>query len=168
MALPRLEPAGPCASNMARENGLTQYAITLLEAAQRAGGGDALAEAHSNLLKGDAESAAALARRGVEEARANPLVLLPWMMSGVLRCRVLRMLGPDHRGDLAEQLDESVALVERTRSHGWRPMLLAERAGLARLDGDDDAMARDLAEARRLWAEMGAQGWIDYSRSIEA
>ena len=43
---------------MPRENGLTQYAITLLEAAQRAGGGDALADAHSSLLKRDAESAA--------------------------------------------------------------------------------------------------------------
>ena len=43
---------------MARENGLTQYAITLLEAAQTAGGGDALADAHLSLLRGDARSAA--------------------------------------------------------------------------------------------------------------
>ena len=43
---------------MVRENGLTQYAITLLEAAQRAGGGDALADAHLSLLSGDARSAA--------------------------------------------------------------------------------------------------------------
>ena len=43
---------------MARENGLTQYAITLLEAAQTAGGGDALADAHLSLLTGDARSAA--------------------------------------------------------------------------------------------------------------
>ena len=43
---------------MARENGLTQWAITLLEAAQRAGGGDALADAHLSLLSGDARSAA--------------------------------------------------------------------------------------------------------------
>ena len=43
---------------MARENGLTQWAITLLVRAQRAGGGDALADAHLNLLRGDAQSAA--------------------------------------------------------------------------------------------------------------
>ena len=43
---------------MARENGLTQWAITLLETAQRAGGGDALADAHLSLLSGDARSAA--------------------------------------------------------------------------------------------------------------
>jgi len=43
---------------MPRENGLTQYAITLLEIAQTAGGGDALADAQISLLKRDAESAA--------------------------------------------------------------------------------------------------------------
>ena len=43
---------------MPRENGLTQYAITLLEIAQTAGGGDALADAQLSLLKRDAESAA--------------------------------------------------------------------------------------------------------------
>ena len=46
--------------------------------------------------------------------------------------------------------------------------LLLERAGLARLRGDTDAMARDLVEARRLFAEMGVTGWDDYARSIEA
>jgi hypothetical protein len=47
------------------------------------------------------------------------------------------------------------------------PVLL-ERAGLARLRGDPDGMARDLGEARRLFAEMGVTGWDDYARSIEA
>ncbi|MBI3799085.1 MAG: hypothetical protein HY268_19235, partial [Deltaproteobacteria bacterium] len=46
--------------------------------------------------------------------------------------------------------------------------VLMERAGLARLRGDADAMARDLAEARRLFAQMGVTGWDDYARSIEA
>jgi hypothetical protein len=39
------------------------------------------------------------------------------------------------------------------------PLILLERAGLARLRGDADGMARDLAEARRLFAEMGVTGW---------
>jgi hypothetical protein len=47
-------------------------------------------------------------------------------------------------------------------------LVLLERAGLARLRGDADGMARDLAEARRLFAQMGASGWDDYARSIEA
>ena len=33
--------------------------------------------------------------------------------------------------------------------------------------GDADGMARDLAEARRLFAEMGVTGWDDYARAIE-
>jgi len=47
-------------------------------------------------------------------------------------------------------------------------MLLLERAGLGRMRGDTDGMARDLAEARRLFAQMGVSGWDDYARSIEA
>ena len=37
-----------------------------------------------------------------------------------------------------------------------------------RLRGDADGMARDLAEACRLFTQMGASGWDDYARSIEA
>ena len=51
---------------------------------------------------------------------------------------------------------------------GWMPLLLLERAGLARLRGDADGMARDMAEARRMFSEMGVTGWDDYARSIEA
>ena len=49
-----------------------------------------------------------------------------------------------------------------------RRQLTAPSAGLARLRGDSGGMARDLAEARRLFAEMGVTGWDDYARSIEA
>jgi hypothetical protein len=49
---------------------------------------------------------------------------------------------------------------------GWLPLVLAERAGLHRMRGDDEAMGRDLAEARRRWEQMGATGWIGYSRTI--
>ena len=36
------------------------------------------------------------------------------------------------------------------------------------LQGDDDAMARDLADARQRFSEIGVTGWDDYARSIEA
>ena len=58
LALPRLEPAAPCASNMAREADLPEYAISLLPAAETAGGGDALGDARDRLRTGDARSAA--------------------------------------------------------------------------------------------------------------
>ena len=50
---------------------------------------------------------------------------------------------------------------------GILPLVLLERAGLFRMRGDVDAMARDLAEARRLFTQMGAFGWDEYARSIE-
>ncbi len=37
----------------------------------------------------------------------------------------------------------------------------------ARLRGDAEGMARDLAEARHLFAEMGVTGWDKYARSTE-
>ena len=68
MALARLAPASPCASNMARllhavpeiprEEDKTQDAIRLLLAAVEAGGGDALREARGLLLTPCAQSAA--------------------------------------------------------------------------------------------------------------
>ena len=43
---------------MAREDDLTEYAIRLVEAAETAGGGDALGDARDRLRTGDARSAA--------------------------------------------------------------------------------------------------------------
>jgi hypothetical protein len=59
-------------------------------------------------------------------------------------------------------------VLQRVNGVGLLPLLLLERAGLARLRGDADGTARDLAEARRLFAQMGVTGWDDYARSIEA
>jgi hypothetical protein len=77
------------------------------------------------------------------------------------------MLGAGHRDELEAQIGEAVELVS-TGADGWLPMVLAERAGLARMRGDEQGARRDLAEARRRWEEMGATGWIAYSREIEA
>ena len=82
---------------------------------------------------------------------------------------MLRMVGGlQHQGELDDQIAETLELIERTDMKGWLPLILLERAGLARLRGDADGMARDLAEARRLFAEMGVTGWDEYARSIEA
>ena len=116
----------------------------------------------------DHEGSLALASRGVEEARAGDLIL-PWLMGGLLRARVLRMLGePQRESELEAQIAETLGLAERTQANGWLPLILLERAGLARLREDADAMARDLSEAARLFADMGVTGWSEYARSIEA
>ena len=90
-------------------------------------------------------------------------------MQGALAARVLRMIGGVQQQDeLEAQIAETLDLTQRTDMKGILPLVLLERAGLARMRGDADGMARDLAEARRLFAEMGVTGWDDYARSIEA
>ncbi len=76
--------------------------------------------------------------------------------------------GLEQQGELEAQIAATLELIQRTDAQGWLPFVLLERAGLARMRGDADGMARDLAEARRLFAQMGATGWDDYAKSIEA
>jgi tetratricopeptide (TPR) repeat protein len=117
---------------------------------------------------GDRERGLALARSAVEQARANALPLVI-AIAGLHRARTLRMIGePQHQHELEAQIVESFELFQRADMKSWLPLILLERAGLARLRGDADCMARDLAEARRLFAEMGVTGWDDYARSIAA
>jgi class 3 adenylate cyclase/tetratricopeptide (TPR) repeat protein len=117
---------------------------------------------------GDYERSLALARSGVEQARANALDL-PRLIEGVFRARVLRMVGGvQHQDELEAQIAETLELIQRTDAKGLLPLVLLERAGLARLRGDAVGMARALADARRLFAQMGVTGWEDYVRSIEA
>jgi class 3 adenylate cyclase/tetratricopeptide (TPR) repeat protein len=87
---------------------------------------------------------------------------------GFLRARVLRIVnGAQDLDELEAEIVETLEVLNRAEAKGWLPLLLLERAGLARLHGDADGMARDLAEARRLFAEMGVTGWDEYARSIE-
>ena len=109
-----------------------------------------------------------MSARGVEQTRAANLVGVEGVMGG-FRARVLRMLGEvDFQHELDAQISESMAIQAKADWPGWMPSLLLERAGLAKLRGDMDGMKRDLAEARRLFADMGVTGWDDYARSIEA
>ena len=117
---------------------------------------------------GDRERSLALARSAVEHARANGVPLVT-AIDGIHRARVLRVIGgPQYQHELEAQVAEAFELFLRADMKSWIPLILLERAGLARLRGDADGMARDLAEARRLFAEMGVTGWDDYARSIEA
>ncbi len=110
----------------------------------------------------------ALAQRGVEQAHANALDL-PLIAQGTLRARVLRMVGGvDQQDEFEAQIAETLELIQRAEVRGFAPLILLERAGLARLRGDADAMTRDLAGARGLFAEMGVTGWEDYAKSIAA
>ncbi|MBI1816890.1 MAG: AAA family ATPase [Deltaproteobacteria bacterium] len=112
---------------------------------------------------GDRERSLDLARRSAELASTDTARAV-----GFLRARVLRMVnGATHLDELEAQIAETLEVLRRNDAKGWLPLLLLERAGLARLRGDADGLARDLAEARRLFAEMDVTGWDDYARSIE-
>ena len=76
--------------------------------------------------------------------------------------------GSQHLDELEAQIVETLEVLLRTDAKGLLPVLLLERAGLARLRGDTQGMARDLTEARSLFAQMGVTGWDEYGRSIEA
>ena len=68
---------------------------------------------------------------------------------------------------LEEQIHSTLDVLDRCGFDGLRPLVLLERAGLFRLRRDPDACGRDLAEARRLFDQMGVTGWDAYARSIE-
>ena len=111
----------------------------------------------------------ALARTlGAVQKAMNDSLDIQNTVQGCLRARVLRTIGGIAEQDALEaQIAETLEVIERTSMNGWLPLLLLERAGLARLRGRAEDMASDLAEARRLFAEMGVTGWDDYARSIE-
>ena len=116
---------------------------------------------------GDHDRSLELARRGVEQALA---AALPWprVVQGALAARVLRMTGDaQHQDELEARISETVELIRQCDMLAPLPLVLLERAGLARLRGDAYGMTRDLVEARRLFTEMGVTGWDDYARSIE-
>ena len=107
--------------------------------------------------------------RSLDLVRRTRALAIPLVRSiGFLRARVMRIVnGAQDLDALETEIAETLEALKSAEAKGWLPLLMLERAGLARLRGDADAMARDLAEARRLFAEMGVTGWNDYARSIE-
>jgi len=113
---------------------------------------------------GEVERSLELASSAMERATTD----FVRSVAGLVRARVLRTVnGPRRLDELEAQITETLEILLRTNSRGYLPLLLLERAGLARLRGDTDGLAHDLAEARRLFAEMGVTGWDDYAKSIE-
>ena len=55
-------------------------------------------------------------------------------------------------------LTRATECVNETGARAYLPMVIEERARLARLTGDDAAAERELREAHRLYEEMGATG----------
>jgi adenylate cyclase len=66
--------------------------------------------------------------------------------------------GLDAEREIEAALDRALELVEENGSRALLPQVHEERAGLARLRGDDTTCERELREAHRLYTEMGATG----------
>ena len=107
--------------------------------------------------------------RSLDLVRRTKALTIPLARSiGFLRARVMRIVnGAQDLDALETEIAETLEALKSAEAKGWLPLLMLERAGLARLRGDAGGMVRDLAEARRLFAEMDITGWNDYARSIE-
>jgi class 3 adenylate cyclase len=148
-------------------NGFLERARQRISATGAGGEWSVFVDGHQALCLaglGESKRSLDLARRSTEQA-TNDLT----RSVGFLRARVLRIVnGATYLDELEAQIAETLEVLQRSDSKGLLPLLLLERAGLARLRGDADVMARDLVEARSLFAQMGATGWDDYAMSIEA
>jgi len=119
---------------------------------------DRLAEAL--LGAGDLVGAETRAREALEAARVRGIRM--GSRGPLLLARIVaRARGATARAEVEQLLEESVAYLEETGARAWVPMLHETRAELERACGDTAAATRELREAQRLYAEMGATGHIE-------
>jgi len=71
---------------------------------------------------------------------------------------LLQADGPSARSSIEAELARAEALIHETGARALAPLVLEERARLARLLGDEPGFERELREAHRLFAELGATG----------
>ena len=71
---------------------------------------------------------------------------------------VARARGASARAEVEQLLEESVAYIGETGARAWVPLIHEARAELESACGDAAAAERELREAQRLYAEMGATG----------
>jgi hypothetical protein len=109
---------------------------------------------------GQSERVLDAAARGVALVRAlrMPVFLAITLL---MQTQVLRKTeGAEARAAIEAVLAEAEDLIESTGIRGWQPFLHVERAELARLGEDEATWERELREAHRLFAEMGATGRV--------
>ena len=126
--------------------------------------------AETALLRGDLDRAVALSDRGYElsERVTDAAYLFPFVLTG-LRAR----LGRDDRESAAEWVRRVEAVLAARAIPGTLPALAHARGLLALADGDLDAAATALGEARAWWAERrrfweGTWAELDLARCTAA
>jgi tetratricopeptide (TPR) repeat protein len=112
----------------------------------------------SYLGLGDPERALDLVTKGVETARAQGNVVSE-MVATLSLARVLRgSAGAAAREQIEAALARALQLVRETSAKVHEPLVHVEAAELARQSGDQEGRQRELREAHRLFAEIGASG----------
>jgi class 3 adenylate cyclase len=87
----------------------------------------------------------------------------------IAHVRCLRELeGANARPTVETLLEEVSQLIEQTGAERWRPHVHLERSELYRLTGNNDAAKRELTEAHRLFADMGATGHAERTAQLLA
>jgi hypothetical protein len=113
-----------------------------------------MAAAHSGL--GDLARGLALAEEAIAISRRRGTRMWEFFAQ-VMRIRALREIhGLQATGDIEAALAEADVWLELSGAKSYEPFLQVERAELARLTGDEATRERELCEAHRLFAEIGA------------
>jgi len=116
--------------------------------------------AHSRALLGAGDS------RRAAEVSAEAIAVAKRQGQPIHQCEAtiahVRCLREIDGADASEAIDtlltEASRLIDETGAVRWRPHIHVERAELRRLAGNTEAARHELAEAHRLFAEMGATG----------
>jgi ATP/maltotriose-dependent transcriptional regulator MalT len=114
--------------------------------------------AEAKLGQGDPRAALELADEAVADARQNGARLFEM---DALLTRARALLGSEGASCAAEverTLAEVSATIEKTEARCREPVVHEVSAEVARLRGDEATRQRELREAHRLFAKMGATG----------
>ena len=113
-----------------------------------------LADAY--LARGDGSRARATAEQAVAIARGSHIKIFEPIALRSL-ARVLRASeGAGARAEVKAALSRALALAKEMGARSEEPLVHVELAELARLTGDESGRERELGEARRIFAEIGA------------
>jgi len=117
--------------------------------------------ARARLGLGEVDRARALGEEAVEAARRQGMWGLGVRTLLVLAHARLTGEGAKARREVEAALDEAQSRVEAMGARAIAPLVLVERARLARALGDEQAFRRAFGEAHRLFHELGATGRVE-------
>jgi class 3 adenylate cyclase/tetratricopeptide (TPR) repeat protein len=116
----------------------------------------------SYLGLGDPQRARTLAAEGLAIARVRGHVAAETHASLALARVLLGSAGPAAGAEIEATLARALELARDTGARAFEPLVHVELAELARQSGDQGGRERELREAHRLFAEIGASGHAEH------